>query len=91
MCEGVAGLDIFSELLPCFCELVTDPIVNVRLELSLTVAKIYGKYADHPQICEVVRRLKTDSSRDVTYPLKDIILAQSDLVENLGQADQDPL
>jgi len=39
------------------CELVSDPIVNVRLELSNTLAKVYTQYKDEFKILSVIEKL----------------------------------
>lgn len=78
MCEHAATTKALAELLPHLCELVTDPCVNVRLELSQTVARIFDKVPNNAKLHDVVRRLKTDSSRDVTYPLRAIQLPEAD-------------
>jgi len=78
MCEHSATTKAIADFLPSLCELVTDPCVNVRLELSQTVARIFDKVPNNVKLHEVVRRLKTDSSRDVTYPLRAIQLPQAE-------------
>ena len=78
MCEHAATTKALAELLPHLCELVTDSCVNVRLELSQTVARIFDKVPNNVKLHDVVRRLKTDSSRDVTYPLRAIQLPEAD-------------
>lgn len=78
MCEHAATTNAHAELLPHLCELVTDPCVNVRLELSQTVGRIFDKVPYNVKLQDVVRRLKTDSSRDVTYPLRAIQLLEVD-------------
>jgi hypothetical protein len=50
MCEGAMlnSENLFlTYLLKPFCELASDPIVNVRLELSLTLEKCFEKYQDN--------------------------------------------
>ena len=89
MCEGIMlaenGHDLFVKwLMVPLCELQSDPIVNVRLELSQTIQKTYHIYSEQVLIQKVVSRLKLDSSKDISNPLRSIEIPQE---ENIVQID----
>ena len=68
-------LQMFQEHLEApFCELQTDPIVNVRIQLSYTLKSTFDASRASSRLKQTVRRLKFDSSRDISSPLSGIDL-----------------
>jgi hypothetical protein len=79
MCEGMmldddqTSEEIFlKSLVAPLCALAEDKVPNVRLELSLTLAKTQHKYSNNKLINSTIQKMKLDKSRDVCGPLKEI-------------------
>lgn len=58
--------------LDLFCALASDPCVNVRIQLSESIAKTYIYLQNESRINETVQRLQVDSCRDVKGPVASI-------------------
>ena len=76
ICEGAMlhDPDLFTgHLINHFCGLQSDKVVNVRLLVSDTLAKVYtGRYENHTCLHDVIKRLRLDSSRDVRQPVMEL-------------------
>ena len=88
-----------DHFLTSFVELQTDKIVNVRLQLSQTLALVFESQqsgcrlkslSEHPKLVSMVRRLRVDSNKDVAYYLRHVALTQEDN-ESTPEKDSDHL
>lgn len=85
ICEGLAlnAATLFKEhLLELFCSLASDSCVNVRIQLSASIAKIHSEFKCEPMLSQTVLRLQVDSCRDVKEPV--VALENSEATETLS-------